>query len=896
MKKLLTVLLVIAVMFTFSFGSAFAMEDYTSSISDGYFETLWANYVKVTNNSGGDVVAIESYDVDKAVVAGFKAEAKAAYDDYMDLETTTDYVATDAKFAEVLGGDRDKAKNFRLAVAKAQYDADKTDALTKLGTVPTYNYSTKVMSDAAATKAQTATSNEVKFEDKDYTYQKAAEKLVEHFKGLVEDTDDFNADVSVAAYKKAAEDVAAVLATALVPVCIENTVTTATGTVTKIVSTGAYDLTVAYTTLSNGEVDDETPAKNYVTSDATNDWSSKAVDADEKTDDAKIAAVKAMLAADYAKFVVDNPNDTEYADKWLKVANVLAENKVAYENIAKADKALKTYEYKAEKMADLEDFAAKYGAEKDANGQLVRDAAKVQKALEDGLFAIAKAGTSSEVGTPTGATEKAAVNAAYNAATAKILAAKTKAAEERLAFVKESAKKAMELTVSDAVADETYYEAELNDVKKYVETYTAKVEAADDEAEVKDAYKEFTTKLKGVKTAKALKEEYKRVMDGDNTSAVNTVYSAAASYVNYFNGDSSKDAGEMLDDSTLKDKVADMIGKSGVRTQKEIKALKDEGVKIAQALPTVDAVKAAKKAVKAAIDALPTKATIADLAAVQAASDALAAYNDLTTPGNVDVTAYNSAITNIVNAYNSQFAQQVAKVSETDEAAIKAALADIDAALDALKKLEDANYSDVYMKGLKTKLNGYLDKIRATEKKAVEDAIKAIPLNVTEADKATVVKARELYDAYVAKYNDYEHLYDHEGCTKDEHYTCGYAAGDINIDELTAAETVLGLNAVDPAELVKGLKITAKSTAKKGSITVKWTVKGEADIDGFEVWKSTKHSKGYKKAFTTTKKTYKNSKGLKKGTRYYYKVRAYKVIDGVKVTSDWSNKARRVAK
>ena len=89
--------------------------------------------------------------------------------------------------------------------------------------------------------------------------------------------------------------------------------------------------------------------------------------------------------------------------------------------------------------------------------------------------------------------------------------------------------------------------------------------------------------------------------------------------------------------------------------QKEIKALKDEGVKIAQALPTVDAVKAAKKAVKAAIDALPTKATIADLAAVQAASDALAAYNDLTTTGDVVVTAYHSAITNIVNAYNSQF-------------------------------------------------------------------------------------------------------------------------------------------------------------------------------------------------------------------------------------------------
>ena len=96
---------------------------------------------------------------------------------------------------------------------------------------------------------------------------------------------------------------------------------------------------------------------------------------------------------------------------------------------------------------------------------------------------------------------------------------------------------------------------------------------------------------------------------------------------------------------------------------------------------------------------------------------------------------------------------------------------------------------------------------------------------------------------------------------------------------------------------VKSLKITAKSTAKKGFITVKWTVKGDASAaDGYQVWKSTKQSKGYKKAITTTKKSYKNTKGLKKGTRYYYKVRAYKVVDGKNVYSDWSNKAYRVAK
>ena len=99
------------------------------------------------------------------------------------------------------------------------------------------------------------------------------------------------------------------------------------------------------------------------------------------------------------------------------------------------------------------------------------------------------------------------------------------------------------------------------------------------------------------------------------------------------------------------------------------------------------------------------------------------------------------------------------------------------------------------------------------------------------------------------------------------------------------------------ATSVKELKITARSSAKKGFITVKWSVKGNASAaDGYQVWKSTKQSKGYKKAITTTKKSYKNTKGLKKGTRYYYKVRAYKVVDGKNVYSDWSNKAYRVAK
>ncbi|MEY8299291.1 hypothetical protein AAK943_20190 [Emergencia timonensis] len=46
-----------------------------------------------------------------------------------------------------------------------------------------------------------------------------------------------------------------------------------------------------------------------------------------------------------------------------------------------------------------------------------------------------------------------------------------------------------------------------------------------------------------------------------------------------------------------------------------------------------------------------------------------------------------------------------------------------------------------------------------------------------------------------------------------------------------------------------------------------------------------------------TKKLYMdNKKGLKKGKRMYYRVRAYKVIDGKTYYSDYSNKANRIYK
>ena len=69
----------------------------------------------------------------------------------------------------------------------------------------------------------------------------------------------------------------------------------------------------------------------------------------------------------------------------------------------------------------------------------------------------------------------------------------------------------------------------------------------------------------------------------------------------------------------------------------------------------------------------------------------------------------------------------------------------------------------------------------------------------------------------------------------------------------------------------------------------------------YEVFRSTKKNSGYgTKPFYTTstgnKTYYKNTKSLKAGTRYYFKVRGVRVIDGKKYYTQWSNKTYKTAK
>ena len=104
-------------------------------------------------------------------------------------------------------------------------------------------------------------------------------------------------------------------------------------------------------------------------------------------------------------------------------------------------------------------------------------------------------------------------------------------------------------------------------------------------------------------------------------------------------------------------------------------------------------------------------------------------------------------------------------------------------------------------------------------------------------------------------------------------------------------------------EAVKNTKLVARTEMSKAkgkkAVKVYWYAKdgSELNFDGYEVHRSLKRYSGFGTApfFKTANEKYYNT-AIKKGTKYYYKVRAYKVIDGEKVYTDWSTKAWRTVK
>lgn len=94
---------------------------------------------------------------------------------------------------------------------------------------------------------------------------------------------------------------------------------------------------------------------------------------------------------------------------------------------------------------------------------------------------------------------------------------------------------------------------------------------------------------------------------------------------------------------------------------------------------------------------------------------------------------------------------------------------------------------------------------------------------------------------------------------------------------------------------IKNLKLNVTgyntlSKSDKKAVRIKWTPSKTVSDLKFQVWKSEKQFKGFKKISVTDGRKILDTSGLKKGKGYYYKVRAFKIIDGEKVYSPWSKK------
>ncbi len=92
---------------------------------------------------------------------------------------------------------------------------------------------------------------------------------------------------------------------------------------------------------------------------------------------------------------------------------------------------------------------------------------------------------------------------------------------------------------------------------------------------------------------------------------------------------------------------------------------------------------------------------------------------------------------------------------------------------------------------------------------------------------------------------------------------------------------------------VENTTIKASSEQGEGYIKVNWEKSAGYKVDYYEIFKSTAKdnfgSTAYFKTADGSAVSYKNTKELENGTRYYYKVRGVRVIDGKTYYTQWSN-------
>ena len=315
-------------------------------------------------------------------------------------------------------------------------------------------------------------------------------------------------------------------------------------------------------------------------------------------------------------------------------------------------------------------------------------------------------------------------------------------------------------------------------------------------------------------------------------------------------------------------------------TVDELTAIYNDDVAKVDALKTEAQLKEDKAAIEKQIAAIPTKVTVEDKASVEAARKALDEHNEYCDfIGNT--TEKIVVVTPLVNAENAIKNAEIKAIEDAYDAIVKDNKVTLDekAAIEALRTAFD-NYCKAY-----TPENAAPAEVVTAAGKVTEASVATLEaqlytkeadkvkemiavLDVNNIDAAAVKAAREAYDAL----NE------------------DYQFGGSYYDKLVALEKTLAGNADENAKAyVQDLSIAVRTAkvGKKVKVTVNADVQTLVD-NGYTVtykfYKSTKKSSGYKNTVNKTTNTYTNTNPVK-GKNYYKVKLVVKNADGAVVAT-----------
>ena len=489
------------------------------------------------------------------------------------------------------------------------------------------------------------------------------------------------------------------------------------------------------------------------------------------------------------------------------------------------------------------------------------DDAKAAKALNAVLMAVYNGTTYNS------ATQTAGTNALYSAY-AKLTAgekAKLKAARD---YSEVEADASNEFTFktynTGTLADAKYYAKEFEAVKAAVDEYCAAIDKAETQLDVDKAEEAFkaATLNKKIEKAGDVKTTITKVDDSVLSAYFTKVKGSNDIYITW-------DGGKAYDNSFVKDHYVQFLIAKGARTVKEADALYAEACAVIDAYKTKAQLTTEAAAVQAKIEALPATITLADKAAV---AEAAKAYTDLASQFR-DYVANASKLKNAVKKLENLEAAEVIKLINALPALSKVTVADkaaIKAAADAYKAWDKEDmYNETAFVPTRTPVTditaagSYTDKLQAAEKQALQDAYTPLgakwAVDAITLDDADAVKAlQEATAAYIAEYND----------------PLGFEA---SLEKIAALINNLAKFTADDAKAyVQDLSIAVRTAkvGKKVKVTVKADVQTLVD-NGYTVtykfYKSTKKSSGYKNTVNKTTNTYTNTNPVK--GKNYYKVK-----------------------